>query len=184
MRMINYLLILCIIAVLSISCTNQEKRIKELWMLEDSINYQDFTEDEKEKIEELLERFSLEEKRDRTNWKSGYSQQCYVLRKLYFEEIISQEVFLNRCISVYSRYESNQSDISFHTMGYAVCLYYAGQKKKATELLKRIENKANENDFSSKEEYEISFGVCHKLLTDTSHFYMSDEDIINTFCGN
>lgn len=70
------------------------------------------------------------------------------------------------------------------TLGHAVCLYYAGHKEKATELLKRIENKVNENNFSSKEEYEISIGVCHKLLTDTPYFYMSDEDIINTFCGN
>ena len=135
----------------------------------------------------------MEEKIDKLNWNSGYSQQCYVLRKLYFERIIPREVFLDGCASVYKRYEANQTNISFHTLGYAVCLYYLGERKQANELFIKILDKSAEKYFAPKRDYEIIVTVCSKLLglansnnlkTDEFLFNMTDDDIINIFCGN
>lgn len=172
-------------------CSNQEKRMKDLWKFEESINYQQFTKSEKEKIDKLLKSFFLEEKYNKYFWNSGYSQQCYVLRKLYYEEIISKEYFLNQCVSIYERYEANQKNISFHTVGHAVCLYYLGQTEKARDMFIEIAKSASEEEFSSKSDYELSLFVCKKLLhvsnescTETFYSKITDEDIINTFCGN
>ena len=192
MRMIKYLLIICIVVELFVSCSNQKKRLKNLWKIEDSINYQNFTEYENEKLEKLLKGFSLEEKVDKLNWNSGYSQECYVLRKLYFEEIISRENFLNRCVAVYKRYESNQTNISFHTVGYAICLYYLGQTENANELFIKILDNSTAKYFTSKSDYEIIVAVCRKLLgIDNGNnsklddfFSYTTDDIINIFCGN
>ena len=41
-------------------------------------------------------------------------------------------------------------------------------------------------DFSARSDYEIVMAVCHKLLDmkdDNSDFDMSEDDIIDTFCG-
>ena len=193
MKKIRYLLMLCMFVELLIACSNQEKRIKDLWKVEDTVNYQNFTDDENKKIEKLLKAFSLEERIDKLNWNSGYSQQCYIFRKLYFEKIISREFFLDRCISVYKRYEASQTNISFHTAGYAVCLYYLGERKQANELFIKILDKSAEKGFTSKSDYEITVVVCSKLLglensnnlnTDGFLFNMTDDDIINIFCGN
>lgn len=193
MKKIKYLLMLCMFVELLIACSNQEKRIKDLWKVEDTVNYQNFTDDENKKIEKLLKAFSLEERIDKLNWNSGYSQQCYIFRKLYFEKIISRELFLDRCISVYKRYEASQTNISFHTAGYAVCLYYLGERKQANELFIKILDKSAEKGFTSKSDYEITVVVCSKLLglensnnlnTDGFLFNMTDDDIINIFCGN
>ena len=193
MKKIKYLLMLCMFVELLIACSNQEKRIKDLWKLEDTVNYQNFTDDENKKIEKLLKAFSLEERIDMLNWNSGYSQQCYIFRNLYFEKIISREFFLDRCISVYKRYEASQTNISFHTAGYAVCLYYLGERKQANELFIKILDKSAEKGFTSKSDYEITVVVCSKLLglensnnlnTDGFLFNMTDDDIINIFCGN
>lgn len=193
MKKIKYLLMLCMFVELLIACSNQEKRIKDLWKVEDTVNYQNFTDDENKKIEKLLKAFSLEERIDMLNWNSGYSQQCYIFRKLYFEKIISREFFLDRCISVYKRYEASQTNISFHTAGYAVCLYYLGERKQANELFIKILDKSAEKGFASKSDYEITVVVCSKLLglensnnlnTDGFLFNMTDDDIINIFCGN
>ena len=171
---------LCMFVELLIACSNQEKRIKDLWKVEDTVNYQNFTDDENKKIVKL-------------NWNSGYSQQCYVLRKLYFERIIPREFFLDGCASVYKRYEANQTNISFHTAGYAVCLYYLGEKKQANELFIKILDKSAEKYFAPKRDYEIIVTVCSKLLgidngnnlkIDEFFFNMTDDDIINIFCGN
>lgn len=144
-----------------------------------------------DKIDKLLESFSNEEKHNKTLWNSGYSQQCYVLRKLYFEELISKEDFLNRCINVYERYEKNQRKTSFHTMGYAVCLYYLGKTEKAKDIFIEILENGSEKEFASKSNYEISLFICRKFLNekkglDSEGFYsdMSEEDIINIFCGS
>jgi len=193
MKKIKYLLMLCMFVELLIACSNQEKRIKDLWKVEDTVNYQNFTDDENKKIEKLLKAFSLEERIDKLNWNSGYSQQCYIFRKLYFEKIISREFFLDRCISVYKRYEASQTNISFHTAGYAVCLYYLGERKQANELFIKILDKSAEKGFTSKSDYEITVVVCSKLLglensnnlnTDGFLFNMTDDDIINIFCGS
>ena len=193
MKKIKYLLMLCMFVELLIACSNQEKRIKDLWKVEDTVNYQNFTDDENKKIEKLLKAFSLEERIDKVNWNSGYSQQCYIFRKLYFEKIISREFFLDRCISVYKRYEASQTNISFHTAGYAVCLYYLGERKQANELFIKILDNSAEKGFTSKSDYEITVVVCSKLLglensnnlnTDGFLFNMTDDDIINIFCGN
>ena len=193
MKKIKYLLMLCMFVELLIACSNQEKRIKDLWKLEDTVNYQNFTDDENKKIEKLLKAFSFEERIDMLNWNSGYSQQCYIFRKLYFEKIISREFFLDRCISVYKRYEASQTNISFHTAGYAVCLYYLGERKQANELFIKILDKSAEKGFTAKSDYEITVVVCSKLLglensnnlnTDGFLFNMTDDDIINIFCGN
>ena len=193
MKKIKYLLMLCMFVELLIACSNQEKRIKDLWKVEDTVNYQNFTDDENKKIEKLLKAFSLEERIDKLHWNSGYSQQCYIFRKLYFEKIISREFFLDRCISVYKRYEASQTNISFHTAGYAVCLYYLGERKQANELFIKILDKSAEKGFTSKSDYEITVVVCSKLLglensnnlnTDGFLFNMTDDDIINIFCGN
>ena len=112
---------------------------------------------------------------------------------LYFEKIIPREVFLDSCASVYKRYEANQTNISFHTLGYAVCLYYLGERKQANELFIKILDKSAEKYFSSKRDYEIIVTVCSKLLgidngnnlkIDEFFFNMTDDDIINIFCGN
>ena len=47
MKKIKYLSMLCI--ELLIACSNQEKRIKDLWKVEDTVNYQNFTDDENKK---------------------------------------------------------------------------------------------------------------------------------------
>ncbi len=171
-------------------CTSQKSRMKDLWNIEKTINYQQFTKSEEEKINKLLEAFSQEEKYNKDLWSSGYSQQCYVLRKLYYEEIISMEDFLNRCISIYERYEKNRNHISIHTVGFAVCLYYHGEIEKANDLFVKILNNVSEKDFTSKSDYEISLFICRKLSNtnpeiSSNEFYsnMTDEDIINTFCG-
>jgi len=193
MKKIKYLSMLCMFVELLIACSNQGKRIKDLWKVEDTVNYQNFTDDENKKIVKLLNAFSLEERIDKLNWNSGYSQQCYVLRKLYFERIIPRKVFLDSCASVYKRYEANQTNISFHTAGYAVCLYYLGERKQANELFIKILDKSAEKYFAPKRDYEIIVTVCSKLLglansnnlkTDEFLFNMTDDDIINIFCGN
>ena len=192
MKTIKYLLIICIFIEL-FACSNQEKRMKNLWRIEDSINYQNFTDDENEKLEKLLKGFFLEEKIDRLNWNSGYSQECYVLRKLYFEEIISKEDFLKKCVTVYKRYESNQTNISFHTVGYAICLYYLGQTENANKLFVKILDNSAKKYFTSKNDYEIIVAVCSKLLgidndnnSKLDKFFpnITDDDIISIFCGN
>ncbi|MBQ9609640.1 MAG: hypothetical protein IJP90_12215 [Treponema sp.] len=193
MRTIKYFFVfLLFISILS-SCSKQEDRIKKLWKVEESINYQNYGWAENAKIESLLKSFCLEEKVDITNWNSGYSQQCYILRTLYFEEIIPKEVFLNRCISIYERYVLYQNRISFHTAAYAVCLYYAGQTEKANDIFMDIVRKSDETNFNSDIEYTLVVSVCSKLLylnnsnslkIDNEFYYMSEEDIINTFCGN
>lgn len=177
-----------------LACSNQAQRMKDLWSIEDSIDYQNITDIEKAKIEKVLQGFLLEEKEDRLNWNSGYSQQCYVLRKMYFEEIISLEVFLTDCINVYKRYESQQTRISFHTVGYAICLYYLGQTEKAKSMFVKILDTSTEKNFASTADYEISIAVCNKLLgVSAKNNLMSNElfstittdtDIISIFCGN
>ena len=98
------------------------------------------------------------------------------------------EVFLDSCASVYKRYEANQTNISFHTLGYAVCLYYLGERKQANELFIKILDKSAEKYFASKRDYEIIVTVCSKLLgidngnnlkIDEFFFNMTDDDIIN-----
>jgi hypothetical protein len=176
-----------------LACSNQAQRMKDLWSIEDSIDYQNITDIEKAKIEKVLQGFLLEEKEDRLNWNSGYSQQCYVLRKMYFEEIISLEVFLTDCINVYKRYESQQTRISFHTVGYAICIYYLGQTEKAKSMFVKILDTSTEKNFASTADYEISIAVCNKLLgVSAKNNLMSNElfstitdtDIISIFCGN
>lgn len=191
MRKFLLFFIVFICSVFFLACSNQEKRLKKLWNFENSINYQQFTKSEMDKIDRLLEFFSNEENHNKTLWTSGYSQQCYVLRKLYYEEIISKEDFLNRCSNVYERYEKNQKKISFHTTGYAVCLYYLDQAERAKKLFAEILNTASEKDFTSKSDYEISIFICKKFLNkknelNTEEIYsnMTEEDIINIFCGN
>lgn len=173
------------------SCSSQEKRIKELWEFEKTINYHNFTISEKEKIDKLLKLFSQEEKYNKESWSSGYSQQCFVLRRLYFEELISKEDFLNQCVSIYERYENNNKIITFHTTGYAVCLYYLGETQKARNIFIQILKKASEKEFASKNNYDISLFICRKLLniydeSDNEDLYsnLNEEDIINIFCGN
>ncbi|UTC95206.1 hypothetical protein E4N85_05465 [Treponema denticola] len=173
------------------ACSNQEKRLKKLWDFENSINYQNFSKSEMDKIEKLMKMFSQEEKYNKESWSSGYSQQCYVLRKLYYEEIISKEDFLNKCVNVYTRYAKNQTKLSFHMTGFAVCLYYLGQTEKASEIFIEILENGTEKEFGSKSNYEISLFICRKLLNennefDSEDFYsdMGEEDIINVFCGN
>ena len=94
---------------------------------------------------------------------------------------------------MYKRYEASQTNISFHTAGYAVCLYYLGERKQANELFIKILDKSAEKGFTSKSDYEITVVVCSKLLglensnnlnTDGFLFNMTDDDIINIFCGN
>lgn len=191
MRKFFLIFIVFICSVFFLSCSNQEKRLKKLWDFEKTINYQQFIKTEMDKIDKLLESFSNEEKHNKTLWNSGYSQQCYVLRKLYFEELISKEDFLNRCINVYERYEKNQRKTSFHTMGYAVCLYYLGKTEKAKDIFIEILENGSEKEFASKSNYEISLFICRKFLNekkglDSEGFYsdMSEEDIINIFCGS
>lgn len=191
MRKFFLIFIVFICSVFFLSCSNQEKRLKKLWDFEKTINYQQFTKTEMDKIDKLLESFSNEEKHNKTLWNSGYSQQCYVLRKLYFEELISKEDFLNRCINVYERYEKNQRKTSFHTMGYAVCLYYLGKTEKTKDIFIEILENGSEKEFAPKSNYEISLFICRKFLNekkglDSEGFYsdMSEEDIINIFCGS
>ena len=176
-----------------LACSNQAQRMKDLWSIEDSIDYQNITDIEKAKIEKVLQGFLLEEKEDRLNWNSGYSQQCYVLRKMYFEEIISLEVFLTDCINVYKRYEAQQTRISFHTVGYAICIYYLGQTEKAKSMFVKILDTSTEKNFASTADYEISIAACNKLLgVSAKNNLMSNElfstitdtDIISIFCGN
>ena len=147
MKKVKYLSMLCMFVELLIACSNQEKRIKDLWKVEDTVNYQNFTDDENKKIEKLLNAFSLEEKIDKLNWNSGYSQQCY----------------------------------------------YLGERKEANELFIKILDKSAEKYFAPKRDYEIIVTVCSKLLglansnnlkTDEFLFNMTDDDIINIFCGN
>ena len=49
MKKIKYLSMLCMFVELLIACSNQEKRIKDLWKVEDTVNYQNFTDDENKK---------------------------------------------------------------------------------------------------------------------------------------
>lgn len=191
MRKFLLVFIVFMCGVFFLACSNQENRLKQLWNFENTINYQQFTKTEMEKIDKLLKSFSDEEKHNKTLWTSGYSQQCYVLRKLYFEEIMSKEDFLNRCINVYERYEKNQKKISFHTTGYAVCLYYLDQVESAKKLFAEILNKSSEKDFTSKSDYEISILICKKFLNKKNaineediYSNLTEEDIINIFCGN
>lgn len=174
-----------------LACSSQEKRLKELWKLEKDIKYHNFTISEKEKTYKLLKCFSQEEKYNKDSWNSGYSQQCFVLRRLYFEELISKEDFLNQCVSIYERYENNNNIITFHTTGYAVCLYYLGETQKARNIFIQILKKASEKEFASKNNYDISLFICRKLLniydeSDNDDLYsnLNEEDIINIFCGN
>ncbi|MGN0350228.1 MAG: hypothetical protein ACI4ES_01145 [Roseburia sp.] len=185
----NFLAVICI--VLFMACSSQKKRLKKLWNFEKSINYKQYTISEKEKTDKLLEYFLKEEKYNKDSWDSGYSQQCYVLRRLYYEELITKKYFLNQCANVYERYEKNQEKPSFHTMGYALCLYYLGQIDEAKEMFIRVLENASEKDFATKSDYEISIFICRKFLDiqnkiDNEDFYscMTEEDIINTFCGN
>ena len=98
MRMIKYLLIICIVVELFVSCSNQKKRLKNLWKIEDSINYQNFTEYENEKLEKLLKGFSLEEKVDKLNWNSEYSQEVvWRYREVYAEGAGGELFGLDRC---------------------------------------------------------------------------------------
>ncbi|WP_428770668.1 hypothetical protein V1L52_02195 [Treponema sp. HNW] len=55
----------------------------------------------------------------------------------------------------------------------------------------KILDDASEKAFSSKSDYEITVAVCSKLLgknndlkTDELFLNMTEEDIINIFCGN
>ncbi|WP_407396678.1 hypothetical protein [Treponema sp.] len=186
---LNFLLVVHVILIMA--CSTQEKRLKKLWEFEKSIDYQEYTIADKEKIDKLLECFFQEEKYNIDYWDSGYSQQCYVLRRLYYEEILTKEDFLNRCANVYKRYEKNQTKASFHTMGFALCLYYLGQTDKAREMLIGVLENASEKDFVTKSDYEISIYICRKFLDiqniiDSEDYYsgMTEEDIINIFCGN
>lgn len=191
MKRLFLILIIVNCVVFFMSCSSQEKRIKELWEVEKTINYHNFTISEKEKIDKLLKLFSQEEKYNKESWSSGYSQQCYVLRKLYYEEIITKEDFLNQCVNVYTRYAKNQTKVSFHMTGFAVSLYYLGQTEKARDIFIEILENGSEKDFGSKSNYEISVFICRKFLNeknefDSEDFYsdMGEEDIINIFCGN
>lgn len=184
-----YTVFICL--VVFSACSNQEKRLRKSWDFENSINYQNFSKSEMDKIEKLMKMFSQEEKYNKESWSSGYSQQCYVLRKLYYEEIISKEDFLNQCVSIYERYENNNNIITFHTTGYAVCLYYLGETQKARNIFIQILKKASEKEFASKNNYGISLFICRKLLniydgSDNDDLYsnLNEEDIINIFCGN
>lgn len=184
-----YIFFICLLVFSA--CSNHEKRLKELWDFENTINYQNFSKSEMDKIEELMKMFSQEEKYNKKSWSSGYSQQCYVLRKLYYEELISKEEFLNQCVNIYNRYAKNQKKVSFHMTGFAVCLYYLGQTEKARELFIEILENGSEKDFDSKSNYEISVFICRKFLNekndsnrDDLYSDMCEEDIINIFCGN
>ena len=90
MRKFLLFFIVFICSVFFLACSNQEKRLRKLWEFENSINYQNFSESDMDKIERLMKLFSQEEKNNKESWSSGYSQQCYVLRKLYYEEIITK----------------------------------------------------------------------------------------------
>ena len=191
MRKVVFYFFRVLICGFFLACSSQEKRIKELWEFEKTINYHNFTISEKEKIDKLLNLFSQEEKYNKESWSSGYSQQCFVLRRLYFEKLISKEDFLNQCVSIYERYEKNNNIITFHTTGYAVCLYYLGETEKARNIFIQILKKASEKEFASKSNYDISLFICRKLLnknegSDNEDFYsnLNEEDIINIFCGN
>lgn len=191
MKRLFLLFLLAIDAIFFTSCSNQEKRINKLWEIEKTINYQHFTISEQEKINELLKSFSQEEKYNKDSWNSGYSQQCSVLRRLYFEELISKEEFLTRCVNVYERYEKNQTNISFHTAGFAVCLYYLGQTERARAIFIEILKNGSEKNFGSEGNYELSVYICRKFLDEKNELYsagiysnMNEEDIINVFCGN
>lgn len=191
MRKFLLFFIVFICSVFFLACSNQEKRLRKLWEFENSINYQNFSESDMDKIERLMKLFSQEEKNNKESWSSGYSQQCYVLRKLYYEEIISKEDFLNQCVNVYTRYAKNQTKVSFHMTGFAVSLYYLGQTEKARDIFIEILKNGSEKDFGSKSNYEISVFICRKFLNeksefDSEDFYsdMGEEDIINVFCGN
>lgn len=193
MRKIIKIFLFTIIAVLFVSCISSKKRIEKLWNIEASVNYQNFTEEENRKIEKLFNQFASEEKENRLEWNSGYSQQFFLLRKLYYLDIITLSEFLDKCLLIYERYESFQNQISFHTMGYAVSLYYAGNIGKANDIFHKIINDSSVQDFNSDVEYKLVFSVCSKLVgfdncnnsqIEEDYYNMSKEDIINTFCGN
>ena len=87
---------------------------------------------------------------------------------------------------MYDRYEVNQTKCSIHSLGYAICLYYTGQSENARKLFTKFLTEMTEWDFSARSDYEIVMAVCHKLLDmkdDNSDFDMSEDDIIDTFCG-
>lgn len=188
----EFVIIFCAL-ILFFSCSNQKTRMLELWDIEKNVDYVNFTSKEKETIEKLLYDFSLEEKKDKKNWNSGYSQQCYIIRRLYFSEITEKKEFLDSCIEVYKRFESNKKTISFHTAGYAVCLYYNGYEEEAKKLFSEILEKTSVCNFSNQDEYNLVIATCNKILGKkntynseiTSAVYeMTDDEIISTFCGN
>lgn len=193
MKFIKITMIITIYIVLFFSCSNQKMSLLKLWDIEKTVNYKNFANEDKIKVEKILHGFSLEESKNKSNWDSGYSQQCYILRKLYFSEIIDLKDFLDSCIEVYKRYMANNKTISFHTAGYAVCLYYGDYEKESKNLFSEILEKSSISNFSNQDEYNIVIAVCNKFLEkkniDNLEIYtvlhkMTDEEIMSIFCGN
>lgn len=189
----KYYRIFILLSILFVSCTNQKIRFEKLWDIEKTVNYQNFTREDEEKIEMLLNNFCLVEKKDVSNWDSGYSQQFYLIRTLYFYGIIDKKNFLDKCIEVYKRYEKNQQSVSFHTVGYGVCLYYRGFEQEAKNIFLRILEESSENNFLDENEYNLSIAVCNILIgnkidrnfeIENKQYNLYDDEIISIFCGN
>ena len=163
MKCVN--LLACVfISLFCFSCTDRKERINKIWEIEETIDYQNFSDDDRTKLDDVIESFISEQKRNSSDWNSGFSQQCTVMKQLYFYKHLSKEEYLKECIKIYERYTPIKDKISFQTCGYAVCLYYSGEKEKSLELFSRILESDCKNNFEYESVYEGVVILATKIL--------------------
>ena len=118
----------------------------------------------------------------------------YCYETTIFYKHLSKEKYLNECIKIYERYTPIKDKISFQTCGYAVCLYYSGEKEKSLELFSRILESDCKNNFEYESVYEGVVILATKLLgKDTKDvknyelfneiYPLEEDEIILNFAG-
>ncbi len=158
-------LLACIlISIFFFSCTGRKERIKKIWEIEETIDYHNFSDDDKTKLDFVIDSFISEQKRNSSEWNSGFLQQCMLFKHMYIEKFLTKEEYLKECIKVYERYKPIEDKISLQTCGYAVCLYYSGEKERSLDIFTRILESDCKDNFEYESAYEGVMIICTKLL--------------------
>ena len=168
--------------------------MEKILKIEDTIDYQKFSEDDKKKVDVVIDGFISEQKRNSFDWTSGFLQQWSVIKQLYFYKHLSKEEYLNECIKIYERYTPIEDEISFQTCGYAVCLYYSGEKERSLDIFSRILESDCKDNFDFESVYEAVMILSTKMLgKDTEDvknydlfneiYPLEEDEIISNFVG-
>lgn len=175
------------------SCNNTETKLRELWEIDETIDYVNFSEIDQRKFERVLSNFSRIAESNKNNWDCGFSQQCSLFRKLYFYDKINTVEFLENCIKIYESYPYITNEISIHSLGYGIALKYIGNDIYANKIFQMLlEDEVDKKVITSDDSILIKI-VSSKLLYSKldfviddkyqQFFLMSEKELIDNFVG-